>query len=526
MIVDSKQQNIPSELDCDVCIVGAGPAGITLALELRNSGLDILVAESGGRTPQAADQQWNEGEVEGLPYTGLTDGRVRALGGASKRWFGQCIRFDGIDFEQRPWVPHSGWPIQFSDLIPWYERAEAFFKLTGERYDERVYSYFGLEAPPWNRELLETHFTVYSPELDLGRIHEATLRRAERVRLLLHATCTEVTTTDDSGQQASGIRLRTGKGTASRVKAKVVVLCAGGLENARILLLSRGALGAGLGNAHDLVGRFLQDHPNALTATIKTENVERLIALFSVLHRKHLRYFPKFPLTAKRQHRMRTLNCTSHLVFEQEEDSGIAAAKNIARALRRRELPPDLAGNLRAIGTHLPEAMAAAKSFLLDRTTPQGTPSSIRLQCHTEQAPDPESRVTLSAERDALGLQKLRVNWRLNESERRAMCELTDAVGVEMLRLGLGEVVPDPWLAEEGSVWKLGVGDAYHHVGTTRMAAHSSEGVVDRSCKVFDVAGLYVAGTSTFPTSGYANTTLTIVALAMRLASHLTQQLA
>jgi choline dehydrogenase-like flavoprotein len=213
------------------------------------------------------------------------------------------------------------------------------------------------------------------------------------------------------------------------------------------------------------------------------------------------------------------------LVFEYADDSGIASLKQIYRSLSRRKLPPNLLIHLKCLALHLPEvARATSRRYFLGKS-PLGKPRRILLQCHTEQQPDPDSRVTLSPNRDALGLFRGKVDWRLNHSERHSVRVMTAAMGGELKRLGLAQLKPEPWLNEPGDDWKNKLSDCFHHIGTTRMSDSPATGVVDRNCEVFGVRRLYVAGSSVFPTSGYANPTLTIVAMAMRLASHLKMEL-
>jgi choline dehydrogenase-like flavoprotein len=524
MIQDLRMLEDGMQFTADVCLVGAGAAGIALALELTDTNLSIILLESGGLEPKESDQNLNDGDIAGLLYRGLKHGRARSLGGATKLWFGQCIRFDPIDFEKRPWVPHSGWPITAKDLDEWYQRAERMFNIQGERYDEGVYKKMRTPAPSWNKDRIRTHFTIYSPKVDLGALYGGRLGRSTRVQVLLHANVTEIQT-DENSRKAEAVHVRTLAGGRAQIRANAIVLCGGGIENARLLLLSTHFNPKGLGNDHDLVGRFLQDHPNGFTATLETTDTRALSDLFALQYQGPLRYFPKFPLGFATQRTEQALNCTSHLVFDYAEESGIASLKEIYRSLRRRKLPPNLMTQLKRIALHLPEvARATSRRYFLGKS-PLGNPRRILLQCHTEQQPDPDSRVTLSPNRDALGLFRGKVDWRLNHSERHSVQVMTTAMGGELKRLGLAQLKPEPWLDEPGEDWKSKLSDCFHHIGTTRMSDSPTTGVVDRNCEVFGVRRLYIAGSSVFPTSGYANPTLTIVAMAMRLASHLKAEL-
>jgi len=525
VIQDFAVRGSSKSIQTDICLVGAGAAGIALALELSRSGLSIVLVESGGINPGEADQQLNQGELcKGVRYKGLVDGRARSLGGATKLWYGQCVRYEPIDFEVRSWVNHSGWPIGPNDLEPFYKRAEQFFDITGQSYHDDIYDRFGLTRPALDESLCKMHFTIYSTQIDLGTIHQKELEESQAVAVLLHANVTEITT-NEAGTQATGVRIRSLSGNEANIQARAVVLCAGGIENARLLLLSNQVKPLGLGNDQDLVGRFLQDHPNGQTATLKTTKPDLVGELFSLLYESPLRFFPKMELSPALQASEKVLNCNGHFVFEYPETSGIAAGKSLYRSLRRGERPPDFLKSLRHIVGDLPETLRAAKRFFVQGKSPLGSPSRIRFQCYLEQQPDPDSRVELAETHDALGLRQARVCWKINEMERRTLNVMTDAVRAQVAKLDLGELIPDAWLTAPDADWKSNLGDAYHPIGTTRMSSSNLTGVVDPDCEVFGVAGLYVAGSSVFPTSGYGNPTLLIVALAFRLADHLASNL-
>jgi choline dehydrogenase-like flavoprotein len=524
MIEDFRTLDVSASFSADVCLVGAGAAGIVLALELSKAGLRVLMLESGDVRPKASDQVHNEGEIAGQPFTGLISGRVRALGGATRLWFGQCIRLEQIDLTQRNWVSYSGWPISMADLGPWYERAEQFFHLEGERYDDQIYRNFGLSPPAWPDGELCTHFTIYTPRIDLGHLFYRELKENPRIRLLVNANVLEVTTAG-GGVTCTGVRVASLDGKMGFANAPAVVLCCGGIENARLLLLSRSEKRDGLGNDRNLVGRFLQDHPNATTANVYPADMRSLHALFSLQYKGALRYFPKFPLHPRKQQAEQCLNCTSHLVFEQDEDSGLAACREIYRAVRRKQRPSQMSQRLRKIAGDLPSVLHAGSTFLLKGKSPMGRPTGVRLQCHTEQQPDPESRITLSSDMDMLGMPRARVHWKVNETERTAMRIMTRSMKCELARLGLAEMQIDPWLEDDAADWRNRIADSYHHIGATRMASHHGNGVVDSNCQVFGTSGLFVAGSSVFPTSGYANPTLTIVALSLRLAHHIREMM-
>jgi choline dehydrogenase-like flavoprotein len=245
MIGDVRDLPAGSTIEADICIVGAGPTGLALAREfIAARTTRVVLLESGGLDVEPAAQRLNEGVgTLGLPHQGHGPaGRARAFGGTGRIWAGQCLPLDPIDFEERPWVPFSGWPIPAASIAPYMARAEAFFHVEGEVYDARNYARFGLEAPRFAPDALRPMFTVCTGRVDIGADRMQEFRKSGSVRVLLHATAAGITT-DDAGTGAEGISVLAPDRTLRQVRAATVVLCAGGLENARLLLLSNRATG-------------------------------------------------------------------------------------------------------------------------------------------------------------------------------------------------------------------------------------------------------------------------------------------
>jgi choline dehydrogenase-like flavoprotein len=522
MIDDLRRLEDGAELQADVCVIGAGAAGIAIAHELLGGRADVVVLESGGRRRSAATERLNEGEASGLSDTALTEGRGRLLGGTTALWAGQCLPLDASTPARRPWVPASGWPFGHEELEPFYRRAEALLQIEGEVYDERVWDGFGIERPQVDPSRFVHRFTVWCPETHLGRLYRGRLAASGNVRVLLHATATEIVTSP-SGERFASVRAATPEGKRVRVHAKACVLSAGAVENARLLLASSGVHAAGVGNGHDVVGRYFQDHPNGHVATIAGEGLARLQQLYGLLRRGRLRYLPRLSLSPGLERSQEVLACSAYPVFHVADHAAMEAARRLQRAAKARRRPAalrrDLAQAARATG---PLAAAIGRRLARDRSA-EPPPAHVTLQLHAEQAPNPDSRVTLSRRRDRLGVPLPSVDWRLTELDHRTARTMVREVADELARLGLGQVRPEPWLEREG--WARRMDDSWHQMGTTRMGTDERCSVVDADCRVHGVDGLFVAGASVFPTAGAANPTLTIVALAARLADHLSAEL-
>lgn len=507
MIDDLRSHPDGTRLDADVCVVGAGPAGIASARAFLGSATRVLLVESGGLEQDDRADTLNEGETVGMELPTLRDGRTRAFGGATKLWPGQCIRMDPDDFAARSWVPGSGWPFAAAELDPFYARAEAWFGVPAAASDEQAWRRFGMTPPPLRG--LEHRTSVYTPHPDVGTHLRSEFAGSDNVRVLLHATVTRI----HAGARVEKLDLRTLDGTAATVTARTVVLCGGGIENARMLLLSD------VGNPHDTVGRYFQEHPT-IWVDLDVDRPRELQEFYGRLGRGKIRYLPKIRLGAAVQRERSTLSAVAELLFEPQQTVGVTAAREISSALQGRRLPTGL-GRAQVWGAVRELDRVAVAGF---RRFARGLPSAApleraRLKLLMEQAPNPDSRVTLAAEHDVLGLPRARVDWRLTELDRHTTRTMTGVLDAELRRLGLARLRGTEWLDTDG--WTDHVEEACHHMGTTRMSTDPRTGVVDPDGRVHGVEGLYACGSSVFPTGGYANPTLTIVALALRLAEHL-----
>lgn len=533
MITETDHLANGASLAADICLVGAGAAGLTIAREFLGTGTKVVLLEGGSWAARDDAQDLYGGEIEHQPFRGLQAGRARVFGGTTTLWGGQCIALDPIDFEDRPWVRFGGWPITHADLSPFYARAEQRLGIAPDAFHVPAWRRFGLDPLPFDPDRLAAVHGVFIRQPDLGQRLRAELAAADNIRVLLGANAVHLHT-DPSGTQVRRVAFRSLGGRTGQVEARRVVLCAGGIENARLLLLSdqassdadaRGPHAGGLGNGQGMVGRFLQDHPCGRTAEIVSANPRRLQDHWNMLYGRRAHYLPKLALSEAAQRHEQVLNCVGRLEYEYAPGSGLQAARDLLADARARRRPPGLGRKLAALGRGSPDLALAGWRLAVRGLSPAAKPRRIHLEAFTEQAPLPDSRVRLGDSRDALGLRRVKVDWRLDASVWKTLRVFTRNVQEEFARLGLGEVRPAAWLETEEPPGPVLV-DSYHPAGTTRMARRPEDGVVDADCQVFGVHGLFIAGSSVFPTSGAANPTLTIVALALRLAERLRDELA
>lgn len=522
MILALEELEPGASLEADLCVVGAGAAGLAIVSELLSSGLSVVLVESGGEARDAVADALNEGEVIGS-FNGLSSGRARGLGGTMQAWPGQCLMLDPADLEQRDWVPHSGWPIRWEELVPYYHRALRFLGLPPDVFERDIFRMFRVEPLPLDRSRLEVLFSVFAPEPNRARVLVPRLRHAADVRAVLRATVVEIVA-DATGRRVERLELRSPEGRRASVAPRAVALCCGGIENARLLLVSGHRSRGGLANDHDLVGRYFQDHIALPIGTVRTDVPRRLQTAVGVFYRRRLRYHAKLVPSRRLQADARVLCCGAGFAAEPRSDSATAAALRLARSARARRRPEHLLRDVRLAALGAPEVAVGTARRYARGWSPAPRASDTQVLLVAEQAPNRESRITLAESADRLGVARPRVDWRLCEVDRRTLQATGALLEQELRRGGLGELETETDLGE-GSGWHEQAFDTFHHIGTTRMAKEPAAGVVDGDCRVHGLSNLFIGGSSVFPTSGFAHPTLTLVALAIRLADRLQDEL-
>ena len=534
------------ELQADVCVVGAGPVGISLALALAGSGLRVLLLEGGQFKPDAASQDLYEGEVadEALHCPPVRY-RMRQFGGATTTWGGRCVPLDPHDFQARPAMPGSGWPISHADVAPFYAAANKLFEAGAADYSAA--RAFGPAMPPMFGVAPGPRVSVdgmerFSCPTDFGRRYGQRLRRAAGVQVLIGANCTAIRLHPDGGAVRQ-LDVAALSGRRFSVAARAVVLAVGGLETARLLLASDDVQRQGVGNQHDVVGRYYMCHLAGSVGSLILAGPPAAVRHGYEVSAEGIYCRRRIALTPAAQAALGVGNMVARLHFPSVADpshhnsvlSGIfLTRKLLSYEYSRRVANPGEGGSfahLRHLGNILRyphDATAFLTHWFFKRTiAPRKFPSVIlknrnnrfSLEVNAEQAPLKHSRVTLTDQRDALGVRRLRVDWHYADSDIASVATSLKAIAEDFAATGTGQLSFDP-AGLRDDLTRYG---AYggHHIGTTRMGTDPATSVVDANACVHGVANLYVAGSAVFPSSGQANPTLAAVALALRLAEHL-----
>lgn len=552
MLIDARTLPKGETINTEVCIVGTGPAGLSLAHEFVGQNFRVCLLESGKFEADAETQSLCAGETVGDNYTDLDILRRRQCGGTANDWTVEIgpnqlgVRYgqlDEVDFEKRDWLPYSGWPFGLSDLEPFYERAQSICQAGPFGYEADTWEDAQNPRLPLLGNRVKTTMFQFGPSAAFTQTLRDQAIESSNITLYLNANVVELET-NETAKTVTRVRVACLSGSEFWVCSKIVILATGGIENARLLLLSNRMHKAGLGNQNDLVGRFFMDHPLVRTGEFIPSD-RRLFNLTALYDRRRVNNVPvmgKLALTNEVMRTEQVLNMSAMLYprYPHNQPDAVRSLKKLVKSLSRGKLPEEAQKHFRNVSTGVGDIATAAYTELFIKPFRPDIPADLphggwsewenkqqkfgyfEIYSQTEQAPDPENRVMLSENLDRLGCRKARVQWRWREIDRQNVKCAQKIMAEEIARSQLGQLQID----QDGDNPKLLTPSTHHHMGTTRMHTDSKQGVVNENCQVHGVSNLFIAGSSVFPTGGYANPTLTIVALAVRLADQVKKTMA
>jgi choline dehydrogenase-like flavoprotein len=510
MIIDARNLPDNTTIEADCCIVGAGAAGITLALDLATSKRRIAVFESGGFDYSYETQKLYEGDSVGLPYPLLVLDRLRFLGGSTNHWAGSCRPFDEGDFD--------GWPFGADTMDPYYRRAQEICQLGTYSYDpddwkseQDIALELGMDA------LLQNGVYQYSPPTRFGTVYRQALTSTPGISIYLNANLIRFDTSDNASE-VLGLDLGCIDGRKFRARANWYVLAAGGIENPRLLLNSSDVQKPGLGNDFDLVGRYFMDHAYFLnTATLLLKSSAPKLGFYEthVVRGQSIQgYLAPTVQTRRRQGIPAFAFEINPLQFTDYNEFGRISVTNIFQSLKSGHVPDHLNVYVSKILQGLESRAEGLYHWKL-----RGPASVASINYYFGSPPVFESRVALNDNVDVLGMRRVSLDWRLPPDFEQATRRAHEMLAQDLGRTGLGRLRINFGSANNDLMQTLGT--AHHHMGTTRMHVDARQGVVDEHCRIHGVANVFIAGSSVFPTYSFDDPTMTIVALALRLSDHL-----
>jgi choline dehydrogenase-like flavoprotein len=514
MHIDARRIADQSVIEGDICIIGAGAAGISMALDWIDTPHKVILLEGGGFEYDDDVQELSAGETTGQKYFPLKSSRLRYFGGTTGHWAGMCAPFNDIDFKQRGWVPHSGWPITKQDLDPYYAKAQVPLQLGPYNYD---FAYWQKEKEnfnplPLDPEVVWNKMWQFSPAR-FGEAHKETILKAANIHLYTYANAVDIVA-NEAASEITAVTIKNHAGKSHTVRAKHFILACGAIQNARMLLAANQQAPKGLGNDKNLVGRYFMEHLEVTCAELWLKEP----------FPTDLYNWPDYGGAAPWVRA--ELAITPEVQSSLQIMNGTASLSSLREAqLRKPRIETWQEGDPRkaAEATFKNWAEAAEKA---KKDKVGAIARAYQMDVRIEQSPNPNSYVFLSEEKDALGVPRGNLNWELTDLDHRSIRMIFEILARQFGAANIGRLRLEEFIRDDQiTAWPAGTNGGWHHMGTTRMSDNPVTGVVDPNCKVHGISNLHVAGSSCFVTSAAPNPTLTLVALSLRLSDHLKSQL-
>ena len=532
-VIMSRELEMAASIKADVCICGSGPAGITLAHALEASGRSVCIVESGIDKPNEEIQHLNDLENVGFPLRPRFVNRLRMIGGTSNLWPGRCVCLDPIDFEQRPWVPLSGWPVAYSEYMAYMEKSAQILRLPAASPETKMADNEAFPHIPaldaWSAAGLDITEGLWGKTpARFWPLFKKRLIRSANQTLIADMTLTGINFSDN-GEQVTSLETRDRSGRRFTVRAEQYILALGGLENTRMLLLAvEKSAQARIPRAP--LGKHYMDHPKTTCGRIElAQGVDwrRLVGRHSVANGRRQLLLRLSPQTQRREELL-----NAYINLEPSYSGGTEANYNRTIEILKRLLRKGHVGNrldlsemegMRDLIYQLsPDEIVPYPVYRLLQFVKlhlKKPPRHLVIVNNCEQIPNENSALSLSEEQDKYGNPRIKLHWEISPVEIDTLVSMQTYLAGFLEKTEIGKLVSDVSALSDAQYT-----DASHHMGGTRMSTDPNTGVVDEHLKVHGVDNLYVVGSSTFPTGGAANPTWSIVALSLRLADRLTSR--
>ncbi len=541
MIIDARSIPSGASISSEICIIGAGPAAMTLANEFLETGCDVVLLESGGLGKSKRAQKLSAGALSGELYEPLENTHLRQVGGTANHWIVKMAdsrygyRFapmTPMDFKPRSWVKNSGWPISAEELQPYYDRAHEICGMPGAKYGEGEWRGADVEPLPFDPDTLITDYFCFASTDVFTKDIPRRIKTNENIRLYYNATVVELIE-DETENAIRAALVRQFDGREISFEARYFIVACGGLQTPRLLLASRRKHPEGIGNEHDVVGRDYMDHsivPSGNFYAADTHLIDHL-AVYDMRLQDGVSVLGKLSFSEAQQekHALRNITFTLFPMPSFERVAAMVNAKELYASLRHLKIPDNLGSKLMSVIRRLPFlsheffSMVFFKTPLMPGFGRGGWSlkkdkdkdyERLELLAFVEQSPDPENRVTLTDDVDELRTPRIKAHFKWPEGDIESISRAQALAANAFDSLGIGKFAPDQRPGQP-FIDSLGL---HHIMGTTRMGDDPRTSVVDKDCKVHGTRNLFIASSSVFPTSGYANPTLSIMALAIRVA--------
>jgi choline dehydrogenase-like flavoprotein len=518
----------PESIRAQVCIIGAGVAGHSLAQRLVTAGIDVALLEAGGRFHEERSQSIYNARMARLKHSGTHEGRFRLLGGSSTRWGGQLLPYTAEILQPPSSLPSHGWPLTIDEVALFYPDAERLLGADDLPFDAKLFlAASHRKAPPLLDALpeLNVRFSKCAPfsRRNLGTTVGKDLEQSSSATLYLHANLTELLLAP-TGDRIEAALVRNYAGTKFRFEADHFVLSSGTIETSRLLLASRSVNPKGVGNTHDQVGRYFHDQINLPSAKLTGPARKMFLESFGPFLFRRTAHTVKFEASTQLRERLNLLAVMAHIIIDEPEDSGVSVARSLLRSVQRQDMKEAILRELFKVPRASIDLGRLAYTAKFEKRRHASPHAAVMLCLNSEQLPLADTRIRLDDDLDHLGMPKTVVDWTVSNTDLTTLRTFAAYLRERFAALSINGVEWRPEIFDE-SAEITGITDTFHPMGGCRMGTDPRESVVDSNLTVHGIPNLSIASAAVYPAGGSSNPSLTIIALALRLADKLATQL-